>query len=305
MTAASSVKSAVCTAVGDNQFDLYVNGTRLGGADDWHLAQTFDVRGALVSGTNVVALQATNVDGAAGVLATCRIDHVGRAARARVGSHLESRQHHRRQLAIGVVRRLVVDGGQRARSARAGTLGPAVAEGGRPSPYLRKTFGVTKAVARARVYATALGIYELWLNGKRVGLDRFAPGWTDYNKRVQVQTYDVTSLVTQGDNAVGAILGDGWFTGKIGLARPNGRYGRAGSLEVAARARVCGRAETNDRERRHVERPQTGPDSRCRQPRWRNVRRPTGDARLGRPGFADAAGSRRPHRHDRATSSPT
>ena len=79
--------------------------------------------------------------------------------------------------------------------------------GGGPAPYLRKTFTAPKAVTRARIYATALGLYELWLNGKRVGLDRFTPGWTDYNKRLQVQTYDVTSLVAQGDNAIGAMKG--------------------------------------------------------------------------------------------------
>ena len=52
-------------------------------------------------------------------------------------------------------------------------------------------------------------------NGKRVGEDRFAPGWTDYHKRIQYQTYDVTSMLTLGDNAFGAVLGDGWYAGQV------------------------------------------------------------------------------------------
>ncbi|MCP4643893.1 MAG: family 78 glycoside hydrolase catalytic domain, partial [bacterium] len=105
-----------------------------------------------------------------------------------------------------------------------------------PSPYLRKTFRVDKKVRRATVYATSLGIFELSLNGKRVGDDVFTPGWTDYNKRVHYHTYDVTDIVQQGDNALGAILSNGWYAGYVGfgLLQNRGKAGRAFYGEVPA-----------------------------------------------------------------------
>lgn len=94
-----------------------------------------------------------------------------------------------------------------------------------PPPYLRKTFFVSKPVERATVYASALGLYELHINGKRVGKDYFTPGWTDYTKRVYYQSYDVTNLLTRGGNAVGAILADGWYAGYIGFGKKREHYG--------------------------------------------------------------------------------
>jgi len=85
-----------------------------------------------------------------------------------------------------------------------------------PGRYLRRNFVVNKPIARARLYATALGVYEASINGQRVSDDLLAPGWTDYRKRVMVQTYDVTRLIHSGQNAVGAVLGDGWYAGRLG-----------------------------------------------------------------------------------------
>jgi alpha-L-rhamnosidase len=95
-----------------------------------------------------------------------------------------------------------------------------------PRPrYLRKSFVTAKPVACAKVYASALGLYELHINGARVGEDCLTPGWTDYDKRVYYNTYDVTNLLLQGDNAVGAILADGWFSGLLGWAPKRNNYG--------------------------------------------------------------------------------
>ncbi|GBF72596.1 alpha-L-rhamnosidase [Paenibacillus sp. 598K] len=85
-----------------------------------------------------------------------------------------------------------------------------------PAPYMRKAFRAEGEVTRATAYASALGLYRLYVNGVESG-EPFAPGWTDYDKRTQVQTLDVTALVQQGDNAVGAILGDGWYAGTVGM----------------------------------------------------------------------------------------
>src|ERR1700677_3777141 len=84
-----------------------------------------------------------------------------------------------------------------------------------PVPYLRKSFRLDQPVRSAQLVVTALGLYECEINGRRVGDEVFAPGWTDYHKRVQYQTYDVTGLLRPGENALGAILGDGWYCGHI------------------------------------------------------------------------------------------
>src|SRR5690606_13937528 len=82
------------------------------------------------------------------------------------------------------------------------------------APFLRTTFTVEpKAVRRATLYATALGVYECRLNGARVGDGELAPGWTEFSKRVEHQTHDVTGLLAPGENCLGAVLGDGWYAG--------------------------------------------------------------------------------------------
>jgi len=83
-------------------------------------------------------------------------------------------------------------------------------------PMLRTTFTTSSnPISKARLYVTARGIYEMYLNGKRIGNDYFNPGSTQYNKTLLYQTYDVTNDVLTGKNAIGAILGEGWWSGGI------------------------------------------------------------------------------------------
>ncbi|MGE5393206.1 MAG: glycoside hydrolase family 78 protein [Candidatus Saccharibacteria bacterium] len=96
--------------------------------------------------------------------------------------------------------------------------------GSKPAQYFRKEFNATKKIQSARVYVTSLGLYQLFLNGKKVSDDLFTPGWTSYKNRIQYQTYDVTSML-QAKNTIGAILGDGWYRGNIGWVSQNGYYG--------------------------------------------------------------------------------
>lgn len=91
--------------------------------------------------------------------------------------------------------------------------------------YYRKEFKATKKVQTARVYVSSLGLYQLFLNGEKVGDQLFTPGFTSYKKRVQYQTYDVTSMVKE-DNALGAMLGDGWYRGRIGWEGDIAHYGK-------------------------------------------------------------------------------
>ncbi|MFC1724677.1 family 78 glycoside hydrolase catalytic domain [candidate division KSB1 bacterium] len=99
-----------------------------------------------------------------------------------------------------------------------------------PSPFIRKEFNTKGKIESAVLYATARGIYEAYINGKRVGEDIFAPGWTDYKKRIQYQTYDVTEMLQTGDNCIGAVLGDGWYSGHMAWNVIRNRYGKQTSF---------------------------------------------------------------------------
>jgi alpha-L-rhamnosidase len=84
-----------------------------------------------------------------------------------------------------------------------------------PSPLFRTSFTLNKPVKSARLYVTSHGIYEAFINGHKVGGDYFTPGWTSYNTRLQYQVYDVTGLLVKGNNATGAMIGDGWYRGHL------------------------------------------------------------------------------------------
>jgi len=99
-------------------------------------------------------------------------------------------------------------------------------EGSLPCPYLRRDFTLRDTPVRARLYVTARGMFEIRINGIKVGIDLLAPGWTNFNKRIHTLTYDVSSMLCAGANAAGAILGDGWYAGILSRSA----YGRQLSL---------------------------------------------------------------------------
>lgn len=107
-----------------------------------------------------------------------------------------------------------------------------------PSPMLRQSFSIDRPVAAARLYATSLGVHEFTIDGRRVGADFLAPGWTAYQERLLACTYDVTDLLDVGAHAIGVVLGDGWYRGRLGW-NPDGdrcHYGTElavlGQLEI-------------------------------------------------------------------------
>ncbi|MCA9875776.1 MAG: family 78 glycoside hydrolase catalytic domain, partial [Anaerolineales bacterium] len=113
-----------------------------------------------------------------------------------------------------------------------------------PSPLLRRTFNARSGLVSARIYATSLGLYELRLNGQRVGDAVLTPGWTSYDHRLQYQTYDVTNLLLDGENVLGAMLGDGWYRGYLGFTGERNLYGdRLGLLLQLQLAYADGRTE--------------------------------------------------------------
>ena len=154
------------------------------------------------------------------------------------------------------------------------------AKASQPSPMLRGTFAVKGKVRSARAYVTSLGLYELEINGKRVGDQLLTPGWTSYTKRLQYQTYDVTAHLRAGANGIGATLGDGWYRGFLAWKDRRAVYGDR--LALLAQLRIeyeGGRVET------------VGTDGT-----WKSATGPvlasdiyngeTYDARLERPGWS-------------------
>jgi alpha-L-rhamnosidase len=103
----------------------------------------------------------------------------------------------------------------------------------RPAYWLRTSFEVPR-FSLARLYVTAFGLYEAFIDGQRVGDVELAPGYTQYRARVQYQAYDVTPLVTPGRRVLAVLLADGWYRGRVGLPRAVDQYGR----DVALRAQL-------------------------------------------------------------------
>jgi alpha-L-rhamnosidase len=105
-----------------------------------------------------------------------------------------------------------------------------------PCPMLRKEFNLKGKVSSARAYVTSLGLYEMEINGRRVGDARFTPGFTSFHKRLQYQTYDVTDYLREGRNAVGVFLADGWYRGHLWFKAIPNVFGR--ELALLAQIRV-------------------------------------------------------------------
>ena len=217
----------------DDQFVAYLNGEQVGRssgqADAWRSPQKIDLRAKLKTGPNTLAIDAENSGGAAGLLARVALKFNGTKAPVVSGPTWKCNVNALPEWQSPTFddrgwpkARVMADYGL----GPWGQLGEATVGGGLPPvTYLRRGFDLAKPAARARLYVTALGLYRVRLNGQPVGDAILAPDWTDYRKRVQAQTYDVTSLVKPGQNVLGALLGDGWYCGHVGLGGRK-RYGQ-------------------------------------------------------------------------------
>jgi len=220
----AKIKRAEFILTADDQFVLFVNGKEVaksGGVKDaWRQPVTIDLKNKLSPGANLIAVTATNMEPTpAGFIGRLEIDLEGAAPVVlqtdrtwKVADHASGNW----QLAAFNDRdwRAAKEVGKYGSAPWGDFLnsgGPPV-----PCPALRRTFALTKPIKSARVYVTALGLYELRLNGQRVGDHVLAPEWTDYRKRVRYQVYDVTPLLKPGENALAALLANGWYSGHIG-----------------------------------------------------------------------------------------
>ena len=113
-------------------------------------------------------------------------------------------------------------------------------KGSRPAYWLRNVVDVATGL-HARAHVTALGVYELYVNGTRAGDMELAPGFTQYRDRVQVQTYDVSALLRPGRNVIAVLLADGWFRGQVGMPRAADQFGTDLALRLQLEATEEGR----------------------------------------------------------------
>ncbi len=240
--ATGAVRHARLVVAADDGFTAHVNGTEvaareaLGVLKAWSHPATVDVTEFLHQGAATLAISATNAEkGPAGLLATLELTTED-GTTTRHHTDATWRTTDAKPPAAWPDRDFDDSGWATAKKLAAWGSGP----WGRVLPLqspaqLRRTFRLTKPVARARLHSTALGLYEAHLNGVRVGRDQLAPGWTDYRKRVAYQTYDVTDALHSGANALGVTLAPGWYAGNIawlGQAQYGERPALLAQLEV-------------------------------------------------------------------------
>ncbi len=222
-----AITNAVLALYADNYCAVYANGLpATNAAARWEATALVNLTPWLHPGTNLIALAATNSDAqpatvigrlvvqfSSGSVSNIPVDATWKAAQ---------------QPPNGWTQTNFNDSGWTLAQSNGGTTWgtPSLNDIARvPAPYLRKNFVTTQTVTRAMVYVTALGAYELHLNGQTVGHDVLTPGWTEFAKRVYYQTYDVTSLVQNGTNTLSAILGDGWYASVLAFKGARLNYG--------------------------------------------------------------------------------
>ncbi len=197
-------RNATFLVSGKDSMEAFVNGTKVGSSATWGTFEVLNIGSALKTGANLVSVTVTT-DGTGGMAGLLKLTQ-----------------------ANGSIRRIPSSEKWEASSSQDSDFAPAaviadlaaqpIADPWPPQPasYFRATFNSKNDVSRARLYVTSLGSYLTFLNGHRVGKDILTPGWTDYSKRIQYQTYDVTDLIKDGTNVIGAVVGDGWYASGLG-----------------------------------------------------------------------------------------
>lgn len=221
LPAGRKVREAQALVLADNLFELYINGRRVIAGSGWQNYHVADLTEQLVTGENAVAIVVNNTDGPGGLAAQVQVTFEDGTSLLLV---TDERWKASAQQFPGWEQRGADVSGWNAPE----VLGaPGIQPWGKPAryvppgpaPLLRREFLAPAKLRRARIYASAKGLYKLFVNGRPVSKDVFRPGWTDYRKRIQYQSYDVTDLIRPGSsNALGVILGDGWYCGHIAWA---------------------------------------------------------------------------------------
>lgn len=222
---AAAPEAAELTIACDDQYTLWLNGAEIGAsdgqADAWRRPQVFELTDSLRAGVNVLAVAGVNVGMSPAALAghlrlriggetvSHRIDGAWRSSADEAAGWQAPEFDDSAWSPVRIVATV--------RDTPWGVPEPGTGAVLPPAPYLRREFALDAAPTRATLYVAALGVVELQLNGQRIGDEYFAAGWTDYRLRIPYRAYDVTDQVAAGDNALGAILGEGWYSGYCGI----------------------------------------------------------------------------------------
>jgi alpha-L-rhamnosidase len=212
------ITKATIQMTADNAFALAVNGKQAGQGDDWNMPVTLDLAGSLQAGTNILAVVATNAgDGPspAGLIGVLSVEF-DKGEPMVIGT--DAQWKCRRETAEGWEAAGFNDAPWQAAQTLGGFgMGPwgqlGQEQDARPLParYLRREFPVEKKVAKATTYVSGMGFFELYLNGEKVSDHMMDPVLSDYRKAVHYVTFDVTSHLKNGRNAIGVVLGNGRF----------------------------------------------------------------------------------------------
>ncbi|HLY43383.1 MAG TPA: family 78 glycoside hydrolase catalytic domain [Terracidiphilus sp.] len=238
------VRQATFYAAGEDTVSAWVNGTQILTEDPlppygqmpWKKFVAADVTGKLADGANSMAIETLRYEAdperaaneeAAPMIATLFVEYTDGTTQTFASDTSWKSAIH---AAAGWERKGFDDSGWKAAAEWQQPAGARSTPLGHPwipdsVKQLRHGFELRKQVKSARLYATALGEYEVFLNGKRVGNEVMAPGWTDYREHVTYQTFDVSALVKQGKNAVGALLAPGWYATPLEWFQQPNNYG--------------------------------------------------------------------------------
>ncbi|MBI5833238.1 MAG: family 78 glycoside hydrolase catalytic domain [Armatimonadetes bacterium] len=225
------VRHAEVLLTADPGFRLAVNGSAAGESDappdTWTRGKLLDITRLLGPGDNILAVEVVSGGGRAGLIGRLRVElEDGQLITEPIGPGWRVGT-----VTVGTWSAYGLDDYGWPEPANVGEYAqapwqchpfslPAVPQ---PCPYLRRNFVVTGPVKRATAYVSALGLFELHLNGGKVSRDLLRPGWTDYAQRLPYCTYDVTAAIRPGENVLGALLAEGWYAGH--LAFMHAHYG--------------------------------------------------------------------------------
>ena len=222
------VDKADLVIAADDTCKFVVNAAQVANVNGWKPAQMVDLRNRIKPGANALRAEVDNATaGPAGLIAKLTVTTTdGRTFTHVTDASWKTADNpganwHKRELdttAWPAARELGAHGVAPWGIVKAGLVLP-------PPVYLRTAFTLEKKLAHATLYATGLGLFDLYINGERVTDDFFSPGWTDYAKRVHYRTYDVTDRLQRGANALGAIVADGWYSGYVGYGHFRDHYG--------------------------------------------------------------------------------
>lgn len=222
-----AIRKARFLMTADDAFELFIGGKSVGKSpekrDSWRTPRMIDVTKNLVAGKNCLAVAATNASASpAGLVGKLMVEFdQGKPIIVNTDATWKAAVKESPNWAAADFDDSAWTAAAKVCSMGQGPWETISVSGPKKEilacPLFRKEFTTHGGVRHATLYGSALGNYRLYLNGRAVGNDLFTPGWTDYNKRIYYNTYDVTDLVrADGPNVVGAVLAAGWYYGQPG-----------------------------------------------------------------------------------------